>query len=44
MKTVYETPEVIELGSFEELTQAKATGANIDGTYPAGTPAAGHLS
>ena len=38
MKQTYETPQLIELGAFEQLTQAGSTGMFLDATYPAGTP------
>lgn len=38
MKEVYEAPELIELGSFEELTQGSSTGSALDADFPTGTP------
>jgi hypothetical protein len=37
-KHAYETPQLFELGAFEDLTQAGSTGLYLDATYPAGTP------
>ncbi len=43
-KKPYEAPQLVVLGSFEEMTQATKSGANADQTIPAGTPIAGKLS
>lgn len=37
-KTAYEAPEVVELGSFEEMTQGNASGTRTDASFP--TPGA----
>lgn len=37
-KETYETPELIEIGSFESLTQGGAASGLLDGVYPVGTP------
>jgi len=41
-KAVYTTPKLVELGTFEELTQATSVGGDIDGVYPIQTPFKGH--
>lgn len=41
--TAYEAPKLTVVGSFEDVTKATNTGAQLDGTYVAGTPVAGHL-
>ncbi|MDT0577068.1 putative RiPP precursor [Croceicoccus sp. F390] len=38
-KPTYERPEMVELGSFESMTQAATTGSMLDAAFPAGTPA-----
>jgi len=37
-KRAYETPLLVEAGSFESLTQAASTGSTLDATFPTGTP------
>ena len=37
-KEAYESPELIELGSFESLTQGGAASGVTDAVYPVGTP------
>jgi hypothetical protein len=37
-KTPYEAPEVIPLGTFEELTQGTTTGDYLDQAIPVGFP------
>ncbi len=37
-KTVYETPELVEVGSFETLTQGTQNGDSLDATFPVNTP------
>lgn len=34
----YETPELIEVGSFESITRAAEVGSTLDATFPDGTP------
>jgi len=34
----YETPDLIEVGTFENLTNAATSGSQLDNTFPAGTP------
>lgn len=34
----YETPDLIEVGTFEELTNAATNGSQLDATFPQGTP------
>ncbi|WP_303764274.1 lasso RiPP family leader peptide-containing protein [Sphingobium yanoikuyae] len=41
-KEDYESPELIELGSFEALTQGGAATGLLDAVYPVGTPSS-HL-
>ncbi len=38
MKKTYETPELQKIGSFEAMTKANGTGANLDQSFPDGTP------
>lgn len=38
MKTPYETPTVVELGSFEEITQGATSGNALDRAFPDNTP------
>ncbi len=38
MKKTYEMPQLEELGSFEAMTQAAATGSQLDATFPITTP------
>ncbi len=40
----YEAPLVTDHGTLADLTAAQNQGAYIDGSYPAHTPVAGHLS
>lgn len=40
----YEPPEIREVGTFEEVTQAANGGVYIDGVYPAHTPVINHTS
>lgn len=37
-KTDYETPELIEVGSFEAVTQGGTDGTVLDASFSAGTP------
>ena len=37
-ENTYETPELEEIGSFEDVTLASACGGTLDATFPAGTP------
>lgn len=37
-KAVYETPELIDAGLFEEITEGGATGSTLDATFSSGTP------
>jgi hypothetical protein len=37
-KANYETPELIEVGSFEAVTQGGADGTVLDASFSAGTP------
>lgn len=37
-KAAYEAPEVVKHGSFEQLTEAGATGPAIDADFPNKTP------
>ena len=37
-KTEYETPELIDAGLFEEITEGGATGSVLDASFSAGTP------
>jgi hypothetical protein len=37
-KKIYEAPAMTVLGSFEEMTKATTSGANLDQTLPVGTP------
>ena len=39
-KESYESPELVELGSFESLTQGTSYGESLDATFPDGTPRA----
>ena len=34
----YETPQIVELGTLAEITQANVTGDFLDDTFPVGTP------
>jgi hypothetical protein len=43
-KRPYVAPTVELLGTFAEITQATNKGLFIDGSYPAHTPIAGHIS
>lgn len=36
-KMKYEAPELIEVGSFEEITKGNSTGAALDAGYPTDT-------
>lgn len=36
--SAYEAPEVVTLGSFEDLTQGTSSGAFTDAFFPAHTP------
>lgn len=38
MKTIYETPSVADLGTFETITQGQSTGSTLDADFPIGTP------
>jgi hypothetical protein len=38
MKFEYEVPELTEIGSFEEITQANNGNSYIDASFPSGTP------
>lgn len=38
MKTIYETPMVADLGTFETITQGATTGNALDAPFPVGTP------
>lgn len=37
-KTEYETPELIDAGLFEEITEGGAAGTVLDATFATGTP------
>lgn len=37
MKQCYEEPKLVEVGSFEALTEGNATGSHLDASFPAGT-------
>ena len=34
----YETPELIDAGLFEEITEGGASGSTLDATFSSGTP------
>jgi hypothetical protein len=34
----YEAPEVTDYGKLTDITAAQTSGANLDRTFPAGTP------
>lgn len=36
-KLAYTKPELVEVGSFEEVTLGNSTGASLDANFPAGT-------
>lgn len=37
-KMEYETPELIDAGLFEEITEGGANGSVLDATFSSGTP------
>ena len=37
-KLKYEVPEIVNLGSFEEITQGASDGGKLDAAFPASTP------
>ena len=37
-KTTYEAPTLVEVGSFEDITQGSSTGSSLDAPFPTGTP------
>ena len=37
-RKTYETPNLVELGSVEELTLGQSRGNQLDATFPSGTP------
>lgn len=37
-KATYETPKLVEIGSFETVTQGGANGNTLDRVFPSGTP------
>lgn len=37
-KAIYEAPKLVEIGSFETVTQGAKTGNSLDATFPTGTP------
>lgn len=39
IKMEYEAPTLIEVGSFEEITQGASTGDSLDADFPDGFPA-----
>lgn len=41
-KGAYNKPQLKRIGSFEEITQATASGGYLDGNYPTDTPVFGH--
>jgi hypothetical protein len=43
-KLTYETPILVKIGSFEDITQGANGLITIDGTYPANTPVHNHTS
>jgi len=43
-KAVYVAPQLIELGTFEEMTQATSSGPDLDSFVAVHHAVAGHLS
>jgi hypothetical protein len=37
-KATYEAPELVEIGTFETVTQGHSTGTFLDKDFPTGTP------
>lgn len=37
-KLPYDAPEVLEMGSLEQLTAGASDGSKLDAAFPAGTP------
>lgn len=37
-KSAYSKPELVEVGSFEDVTLGGSSGSNLDADFPSGTP------
>jgi hypothetical protein len=37
-KSAYTKPELVEVGSFEDVTLGGSTGSSLDAAFPSGTP------
>ena len=37
-KATYEAPKLVEIGSFETVTQGGSRGTSLDADFPSGTP------